>query len=258
MRHGRAKAGRKTLRFYSINALINAPYKVILDGNFIAASIKQKVPLFERLQKLLGTNEFTIYITRSALNELAALPGELFQSARQFGLDECEIIEPTQNAQENKQDQNDDVSSPSAHIISLVKDNNPQGYFVATQDEELSNKLREMVFVPQMRLVRAVLILEAPSAASRRHAMYNERNKQSTGGGLMTQDEKELVQKMKQKLRDDAKKLKDASAPIERRKQKAKGPNPLSCKKRKLEEKMEGEKKKRTRRRKKKSEDDDS
>lgn len=257
MRHGRAKAGRKTLRFYSINALINAPYKVVLDGNFIAASFKQKVPLFERLQKLLGTNQFTIHVTRSTLNELAELPGELFQSARQFGLDECEIIEQSQIGQDKKQDQNEIVSTPSTDIISLVNDNNPEGYFVATQDEQLSDKLREMVFVPQMRLVRAVLILESPSAASRRHAMFHERNKQSTGGGLMTEDEKELVQKMKQKLRDDKKKLQEASAPIERRKQKAKGPNPLSCKKRKLDEKVDGEKKKRTRRRKKKSTEED-
>jgi U3 small nucleolar RNA-associated protein 23 len=252
MRHGRAKAGRKTLRFYSINALINAPYKVVLDGNFIAASLKQKVPLFERLQKLLGTNQFKIHVTRSTLNELAELPGELFQSARQFGLDECEILEQSQIDQEKKQDQNKIISTPSTDIISLVKGNNPEGYFVATQDEQLSDKLREMVFVPQMRLVRAVLILESPSAASRRHAMFHERTKQSTGG-LMTEDEKELVQKMKQKLRDDKKKLQEATAPIERRKQKAKGPNPLSCKKRKLDEKVDGEKKKRTRRRKKKS-----
>jgi hypothetical protein len=89
-----------------------------------------------------------------------------------------------------------------------------------------------MVFVPQMRLVRAVLILESPSAASRRHAMFHERNKQSTGEVLMTEDEKGLVQKMKQKLRNK-KKLQEVSAPIERRKQKAKGPNPLSHKKRK-------------------------
>jgi len=257
MRHGRAKAGRKTLRFYSINALINAPYKVILDGNFIAASIKQKVPLFERLQKLLGTDQFTVHVTRSSLNELATLPGELFQTARQFGLDECEIIEPSQIDQEKRDDPNNEIVSPTTDILSLVKNNNSLGYFVATQDEELSNKLREMVFVPQMRLVRAVLILESPSAASRRHALYNERNKQNTGGGLMTQDEKELVQKMKQKVRYEPKKLQEASAPMDRRKQKAKGPNPLSCKKRKLEGSAEGEKKKRTRRRKKKTENED-
>jgi hypothetical protein len=129
--------------------------------------------------------------------------------------------------------------SPAAQKAYVLKDL-PAGtllslrqYFVATQDEQLSDNLREMAFVPQMRLVRAVLILESPSAASRRHAMFHERNKQSTGGGLMTEDEKGLVQKMKQKLRDDKKKLQEVSAPIERRKQKAKGPNPLSHKKRK-------------------------
>jgi hypothetical protein len=103
-----------------------------LDGNFFAASLKQKVPRFERLQKLLGPNQFKIHVRRSTLNELAELPGEPFQSARQFGLDECEIIEQSQIDQEKKEYQNKIISTPSTDIISLVKDNNPEDYFVAT------------------------------------------------------------------------------------------------------------------------------
>jgi hypothetical protein len=45
MKHGRAKAARKTLRFFSLNANIKPAYKVLLDGNFLAAAIKYKVGL---------------------------------------------------------------------------------------------------------------------------------------------------------------------------------------------------------------------
>ena len=43
MKHGRAKAARKTLKFFSLNANIKPPYNVILDGNFLAAAVKYKV-----------------------------------------------------------------------------------------------------------------------------------------------------------------------------------------------------------------------
>ena len=43
MRHGRAKAARKTLKFFALNGNIKPPYKVILDGNFLVAIMKHKV-----------------------------------------------------------------------------------------------------------------------------------------------------------------------------------------------------------------------
>lgn len=43
MRHGRAKAARKTLRFFQLHAGIKPPYNVLLDGTFLAAAVRQKV-----------------------------------------------------------------------------------------------------------------------------------------------------------------------------------------------------------------------
>lgn len=93
MRHGRAKAARKTLKFFSLNCNIKPPFKILVDGNFLATAVKQKVPLYDRIGKTLQNQAFTLYICRSALDELNALPGPVFQEARQFGLDECIIIE---------------------------------------------------------------------------------------------------------------------------------------------------------------------
>ena len=230
MRHGRAKAARKTLKFYAINANLKAPYKIILDGNFLAATVQQKVPLFDRLHKLLQGSEFQIHTTRSALDELDALPGEMFQEARQFGLDECEIIERCYIPGGAKKD-----SNPKQDIKALVRNNNTEGWFVATQDEDLSDKIRGYVNVPQLRLARAVLLLEAPSSASRKYAMLEEKDKQMSGGGTMTHDERELIEKMKDVERKDLEEKEQLAddGGQQRRKRKAKGPNPLSCKKKK-------------------------
>ena len=269
MRLGRAKASRKTLKFYSINAGITAPYKIILDGNFLAAIVKQKVQgvIFERLERLLSTHKFTVYTTRSALEELNALPGEVFEQARQFGLDDCEIIERkdigTSTTADAKQPADSDSdsnakSNPKQDIIQLVQNGNPDKWLVATQDESLADKIRSMPNVPQMRLARAILILESPSSSSRRNALYEEKGKQSTGGGTMTNEEKELLDR----LRDEKMRKRQRSQTgngsgygarddeTQRKRHKAKGPNPLSCKKKKGESVAKTEGKKRNRRKK--------
>jgi len=230
MRLGRAKAARKTLKFYSINSNINPPYKVILDGNFLAALAKQKMEavFFERLERLLHTHKFTVYTLRSALDELNLLPGEVFLEARRFGLDELEILE-RRDIPGAKED-----SNPKQDILSLVKNGNPDGWFIATQDESLSDKIRDLPNVPQMRLARAALILESPSSSSRRSAMREERGKQSTGGGMMTNDERELVQRLRDERTKKRQRPSDDVDDAPRRKHKAKGPNPLSCKKKEI------------------------
>ena len=222
------------------------------------AAIRQKVPLYERLGKTLQKTDFALYVTRSALDELASLPGDLFQQARQFGLDECEIIERNtipgkKNENKNKSgDEKDDaegessssLGEPGDDIRLLVTDgNNRRGYLIGTQDEALSDALRELPYVPQLRLSRGVLLLEAPSAASRRQTTSQERSKMVSGGGLATKEEKEMVAAVREKDRTARKRKAEETRKAaaaggagntdydRRMKKKAKGPNPLSCRK---------------------------
>jgi len=305
MRHGRAKAARKTLKFFSLNGNIKPPYKVILDGNFIANAMKNKVPLFERIDKLLQNDKQSIklIVCRSALDELNTLPGDIMKEARQFGLDECDIMErefipkyknktddtaTTQKQHSKKKREQlakhehhnnntnnnsiEQMGEAAKDIISLITNgrdgdaiindwtlldeknggpNNNQGYFIATQDENLANLLRNMPNVPLFRLSRGVLLLESPSSASRKYCMKVERSKQFTGGGAMTEEERDIIHSAKRAERkkkrleldetnkrfhdpNSSKKGRFTSA-VEggRKKRKAKEPNPLSCKKRK-------------------------
>lgn len=270
MRHGRAKASRRTLQFYRLNAPhLKSPYKIILDGTFLVASVRNKVPLRDRFSKTLQHEEFTCYITRSTLNELELLSRQqhhkggnqsgdsdesssnsFFDQARQYGLDECEIIENCNEVATNeeaiKKKAFRDFSEASRHIFCLATDggNNRRAYFVATQDVALSDALRAMPYVPLFRLGRAVLLLESPSSASRQITGNLEQNKLKSAGGLMTAEERQIVdimnkrdkKKRKEIMQEEKKKLEKRSRDEvggsfnERKKKRAKGPNPLSCK----------------------------
>jgi|ERR1712038_1530504 len=150
---------------------------------------------------------------------------------------ECEIIETSvgnNGSNEDKTDGCDDNQfTPSDDIQNLVKDGNKHGYFVATQDKMLSDTLRSMVYVPQMWLTRGVLIFDSPSAASRKFSQREEREKQKTGGGTMTTEESNLIRRLREERLMKKRKENADKCGNERKKRKAKGPNPLSCKKKK-------------------------
>ena len=191
------------------------------------------------MRKTLQTDKIILHVTRSALDELSALSSSatnqenrsLLEEGRQFGLDECEIIERGSNDQAN--------SNPAEDISKLVgkthgekdeKHFNKDAYIICSQDEALSDALRKWPNVPRMTLSRGVLLLESPSAASRRVSHYEERGKQITGGGTMTEEERDAIRNIKKSKR----KRQGADGAFfsgERIKKKAKGPNPLSCKK---------------------------
>jgi hypothetical protein len=106
--------------------------------------------------------------------------------------------------------------------------------------------LRNQGTCPLLRLSRGVLLLENPSKACQRRADYQERSKYSA----LTQ-ERSLAQSVKEEEREQRQQA--GNVPRRRVKKKAKGPNPLSCK-RKTTQDMEPPKRKRTRKGNKKEE----
>ena len=69
----RAKQARKCLQYYRLNFQIDAPYTVLLDGNFLHASTEKKVVLDERLRKLLNCDKVNIVVTSCVCAELRAI-----------------------------------------------------------------------------------------------------------------------------------------------------------------------------------------
>ena len=74
MRVQRNKANRKTLTFFRLLFGVHPPYRVLLDGNFVATVVRLKMEWRRLLPKLLGVApELThLHITECAVAELAA------------------------------------------------------------------------------------------------------------------------------------------------------------------------------------------
>lgn len=212
--------------------------------------------LSERFAKTLQNEQFSLYVTRSTLLELELLAkskggntydDNIFNTARQFGLDECEMIEKDNIvASTTKTNKNFSDASRDIFYLATSEGNNKHAYFVATQDDTLADDLREMPYVPLFRLGRAVLLLESPSSASRKYTNQTEQSKLASAGGLMTTEERDIVNIVRKKERQKRKKVEvEEQKKLEKRsreeygvsvghnprKKRAKGPNPLSCKK---------------------------
>jgi U3 small nucleolar RNA-associated protein 23 len=226
MRHGRAKAARKTLQFFKLSVGITPPYQIILDGTFLVAA--QKIPLKERLDRLLQHEPYKLHVTRSTLLELetlskqSTLKQQLFQQARQWGLDHADhIVEPAEIPVTASQDEH--LGPAGAQLLALVRVK--PLYMVCCQDDVLLDKLRHTGNTPLVRLSRGVLLLEQPSKTCHAKASAHERNKWSV---VQIPQEQALLKQAKQEQQQQPSKRLDHAR---RGRKKAKGPNPLSCKK---------------------------
>ena len=120
----------------------------------------------------------------------------------------------------------------------MIGKKNRKKYFIGTQDSELKRYLRHIPSVPLMYFVKGLLSLEEPSEYTKGKSERKEEIKSQDKSlkPLLTQlwqEKKEAWYKEKLEHKDkDLNKLK-AMFPF---KKVAKGPNPLSCKKKKQKE----------------------
>lgn len=269
MRHGRAKQARRTLQFFERVAGIRPPYHLIVDGTFVIAVLKYKLPWQERLDKLLQHASFDLFVCASTMIELKALhtqakDGDIFAEAIQWCQEYCKELEE-EGMGSNQMDggsswKNSSLSPAAADILRITRNantseeannNNNNGdkmslrYFCATQDEELLDQLRQIA-IPIIRLARgSVLLLEQPSKMATGTAKRQERKKLTH---VMSEPEQQLVEMVKQQKRLEKKQTTTTTFTQRQRvKGKAKGPNPLSCKKRATDEPKTENKRKRIR-----------
>jgi rRNA-processing protein FCF1 len=122
MRHGRAKAARKTLQYFARTIGLKAPYHVLVDANFLVAMHQQNLfPVQERIEKVLQQNNthsmdtttsqthhpkhgaIKYYMLQSTISELKQLVETLtrqqhpkvssFEQALQWAREHCTIIQ---------------------------------------------------------------------------------------------------------------------------------------------------------------------
>ena len=231
MRLLRAKQGRKTLNYYRISFGIAPPYSVLLDGNFIHAATKHHIDLHARIGKQLSGEAYVLLVPSCVVEELESI-GEPVAAALEFARNQCDLLEAPKH----------DASQTCADVIkALVGAANPRQFFVATQEDELRNHLRGIPAVPLMHIQRTVLLMETPSSSSRHRSFKAEAKKQSSVSAV-ERETIDLARRIrrgeiaKKRRRDGEKGVAQrvtVGSSERRKKTVAKGPNPLSVKKKK-------------------------
>ncbi|KAK1257077.1 hypothetical protein QJS04_geneDACA019252 [Acorus gramineus] len=246
MRVGRQKRQRKTVRFYTACFGFREPFKILLDGTFVHHLILHALlPLDRPLSSLLSSRRVTLFTTTCVCKELKSLGHAHVQTLRS-----CERLK---TARCDHQDHRVDGSSC---IASIVGQDNPEHFFVATQDSDLRKLLREIPGVPVIFGLKKSLFLEQPSENQRQFVKSAEESRMHMTESeykMLISNKKELKRKPsilvsenstmqdnlenEAQIEEDATNIRSTSKMLETSKfkrKRPKNPNPLSCKKKSI------------------------
>uniref|UniRef100_A0A914CCS5 rRNA-processing protein UTP23 homolog n=1 Tax=Acrobeloides nanus TaxID=290746 RepID=A0A914CCS5_9BILA len=202
MKIKRYKRAQRILTFFRYNFGYAPPFTVLLDGTFCQAALQNKVNLREQMPKYMA--EETEMVTSSCvINELEKLGSDVYGAlviCKQFDIAPCPH-HPHRTA-----------ADCLAHLARRSKKGKAPKYFIATQDEQLIAKIKEMGGVPTMSVKFNGILLDKPSESSIKQADKSY-------------DEIEKVKELKKAIIGEPQ--------IKKKKKGPKGPNPLSCKKKK-------------------------
>lgn len=219
---------KKVVSFYRFIFKFDVPFNVLIDGNFVAMALRKKFEMKEAISKLLDENVHLV-IPSCIVNELKELeekiPG-LLQEVSKYKIEECK---------------HGQILSPENCLKAYIGKKNMKKYFLATQDAYLRNQLRKIAGVPLIFFDQNMMLIDKPSKAS----MYASKKRE----GLKEEPKKfekkilkEKEEEIKQWQKEEYKKTAHYKNKVEQYKinklmgrvrKNAKGPNPLSCKKKK-------------------------
>ena len=261
MRRNRHKHVRKALRFYKINHGFKVPFKVLVDGNFVNALLELKRGEVQDLVPQFLGEKCRVFTTRCCVNELRklgltgaprlALSGSMYLAgAPRPAEPSCAAIAHycTASLSDSHLCMNGtrrrhadatratkmlaihhcghDTATPSSDCLlqQVSTDNNASHFFVATQDRTLQRKVSN---VPGGAVLFATvngIQMEMPSEKQKKQMMKTAEERQLHMGEM----ERRMLQNGGQGGHGGHE-ARDGGV----RRKKAKGPNPLSMKKKK-------------------------
>lgn len=210
MKITRQKHAKKHLGFFRNNFGVREPYQLLLDGTFCQAALRGRIQLREQLPRYL-MGETQLCTTRCVLKELEMLGKDLYGA--KLIAQKCQV----RNCPHLKE-----ATSGSECLLSMIEDGNPHHYFVATQDQNLSLKVKRTPGVPLMFIIQNTIVLDKPSPKTIAFVKAVE------SGQLVSVHEKQSIKQLKEE-QGLGKNLEQRR----RKKHKKSGPNPLSCLKKK-------------------------
>ncbi|KAM6275478.1 rRNA-processing protein UTP23 homolog [Spheniscus humboldti] len=230
MKLTRQKHAKKNMGFYKHNFRFREPFQVLLDGTFCQAALRNKIQIREQLPGYLdGATQ--LCTTRCVLKELESLGKALYGAkliAQRFQVRNCS--------------HHKDPVSGSTCLLSMIEEGNPHHFFIATQDQDLANKVKKKAGVPLLFIIQNTMVLDKPSPKSLAFVQKLQTNE------LVPEHQKQSIVQLKEKEG-----LAKQEGEKRRKRKRAGGPNPLSCLKKKKKKTQEGqepsaEKKKRRKR----------
>uniref|UniRef100_A0A0N4ZST8 rRNA-processing protein UTP23 homolog n=1 Tax=Parastrongyloides trichosuri TaxID=131310 RepID=A0A0N4ZST8_PARTI len=226
MKSKRLKRANKILTHFRYNYNVLPPYKILIDGTFAMNALKDKINIMEQMPKYLG-EVCELMTTKCVIKELEKLGSPVFGALhilKQYDIFHCPHT-PEKC-----------VNSCFTYLARKSIKEGKQKLIFATNDNNLKDKLREIPGIMNLFIGYNTILLEDISEAS-----LQKEEKPS--------NEIERIKEIKKQVLGEEK-------PRIFKKRKAKGPNPLSClkKKPKIEKDTNnGSDSKKTRRKKKKS-----
>lgn len=242
MKVKKQKRHRRAVRFYAACFGFREPYKILCDGTFVHHLISNRItPADTAIANTLGAT-VRLFTTRCVVEELKRLGtsySDSLDAARSLFTARCDHV--------NKK-------SAVACITEVIGEDNPEHFFVSTQDAELRKNLMKIPGVPVIYALRNALFLERPSTFQQKFAKVTEEQRSH-----MTDKEYKMLNiQKKRKLADEASnvasngeeegpvlsEIKNFKMPVERKqsnikdrvqfkRKRIKNPNPLSVKKKK-------------------------
>lgn len=218
VRHDRAKRAKKTMKFFKMNYGVKPPYFVLMDPEFIATSLEKKVFVKTAVPELLAGSAVLV-VTRCVTAHLRA-GGEKYAAAalmaKRLQHEECSHERPLH---------------PHNCLFSLLKqqEEREKKLCLASQNRRFQTRVRELPGIPMLHISNTMVLLDPPTPASTKHADTKARSHRA-----IKPVEQELVKEAIQtKKEDDASKPAPKAIPhrVMAQKKRAKGPNPLSMRK---------------------------
>ena len=208
MRISRHKSLKKSLRFFKAAFDYVDPFHVIIDPAFIELTVQYKIRLKEDLTNMLS-GRVTPMVTSCVMCHL-----------RKNGRNNPDALNVGKSCFRLKcmHDEKNPLSAADCMLSQLGKDNQ-RHFFIATQDDDLKSKARQVPGTPVLSIHGRILMLESPSEESRQIAQHMEQKRRlpklselpddSADGSSDAEDDPAVGKKTKTRKR--------------------KGANPLSC-----------------------------